>query len=83
MPGKIFMKLSKCRLKKFFNTLEITDYEKLVADRILKEIIKRLTFLNNVGIGYLTMDRLSSTLSGGETQRINLATSIGSSLVVG
>ena len=65
----------------FFNNLEITDYEKLVADRILKEIIKRLTFLNNVGIGYLTMDRLSSTLSGGETQRINLATSIGSSLV--
>lgn len=66
---------------KFFEALQLTDYETKVADRILKEIIKRLTFLNNVGIGYLTLDRLSSTLSGGETQRINLATSLGSSLV--
>jgi excinuclease ABC subunit A len=65
----------------FFLNLELTEYETLVGDRILKEIIKRLTFLNNVGIGYLTLDRLSSSLSGGETQRINLATSLGSSLV--
>ena len=65
----------------FFESLELSEYEQLVADRIQKEIVKRLTFLNNVGIGYLTMDRISSTLSGGETQRINLATSIGSSLV--
>ncbi|MFC2102803.1 excinuclease ABC subunit UvrA [Bacteroidota bacterium] len=65
----------------FFKNLKLNDYEKIVADRILTEIIKRLTFLNNVGIGYLTLERLSSTLSGGETQRINLATSIGSSLV--
>jgi excinuclease ABC subunit A len=65
----------------FFKKLKLSEYEQVIADRILKEIIKRLTFLDNVGIGYLTMDRLSSTLSGGETQRINLATSIGSSLV--
>ncbi len=65
----------------FFNYLRLSDYDMLVGDRVLKEIIKRLTFFNNVGIGYLTLDRLSSTLSGGETQRINLATSLGSSLV--
>jgi excinuclease ABC subunit A len=65
----------------FFSQLELSEYDQLVGERVLKEIIKRLTFLNDVGIGYLTLDRLSSTLSGGETQRINLATSLGSSLV--
>lgn len=65
----------------FFLNVQFSDYEMKIADQVIKEIIKRLTFLNNVGIGYLTLDRLSSTLSGGETQRINLATSLSSSLV--
>ncbi|MCH8325762.1 MAG: excinuclease ABC subunit UvrA [Bacteroidetes bacterium] len=66
---------------KYFNRLKLSEYDLKIGDRILQEIIKRLTFLNNVGIGYLSLDRQSSTLSGGETQRINLATSLGSSLV--
>ncbi|MCX7832789.1 MAG: excinuclease ABC subunit UvrA [Ignavibacteria bacterium] len=65
----------------FFKNLKLTDYEKKVAGRILEEIITRLKYLNEVGLSYLTLDRISFTLSGGEAQRINLSTSLGSSLV--
>ncbi|WP_430816034.1 excinuclease ABC subunit UvrA [Carboxylicivirga sp. RSCT41] len=65
----------------FFDGLDLNKHEIDVSKRILHEIRTRLQFLNNVGLGYLTLNRLSSTLSGGESQRINLATSLGSSLV--
>ncbi len=65
----------------FFEGLALTTYEAAVAERVLEEIRKRLKYLNEVGLDYLTLDRLAQTLSGGESQRINLATSLGSSLV--
>ena len=67
--------------EKFFKQLKLTAKEAAIADKVLKEIQKRLGFLRDVGLDYLTLDRLSSTLSGGEAQRINLATSLGSALV--
>jgi excinuclease ABC subunit A len=67
--------------RQFFEKLELTLFELEIGRRILEELRKRLSYLDEVGIGYLTLDRLSSTLSGGESQRINLATSLGSSLV--
>jgi excinuclease ABC subunit A len=66
---------------KFFEALELTDQEAGIAERLLQEIRERLRFLNEVGLEYLTLDRLASTLSGGEAQRIQLATSLGSRLV--
>ena len=65
----------------FFSSLKLSDYDRQVSKRILPEIISRLSFLLNVGLGYLTLNRQSNSLSGGESQRINLATSLGSSLV--
>ncbi|MCF6294537.1 MAG: excinuclease ABC subunit UvrA [Flavobacteriaceae bacterium] len=69
------------KLVSFFNQLELNDYDTQIAKRLLKEIQTRLSFLTNVGLDYLTLNRKSNTLSGGESQRINLATSLGSSLV--
>jgi excinuclease ABC subunit A len=67
--------------QQFFATLQLTEKEAAIAEKVLKEITRRLSFLSDVGLNYLTLDRLSSTLSGGEAQRINLATSLGSALV--
>ena len=67
--------------QEFFATLALSPKEAAIAEKILKEIRRRLSFLSDVGLDYLTLDRLSSTLSGGEAQRINLATSLGSALV--
>jgi excinuclease ABC subunit A len=68
-------------LESFFRSLKLSQKEKTISSRLMKEINSRLGFMCNVGLGYLTLNRLSSTLSGGESQRINLATSLGSSLV--
>ncbi len=68
------------RLIEFFDTLSLDNHDRKTAERILVEIRNRLQYLTDVGLGYLTLDRLSSTLSGGESQRINLSTSLGSNL---
>lgn len=75
------VEMSVAELKTFFDRLELNENQKKVAERILPDIKKRIEFLLDVGLGYLTLNRLSSTLSGGESQRINLATSLGSALV--
>jgi len=69
------------KVAEFFKKLELSEHDEHIAKRLLKEINNRLAFLSNVGLDYLTLNRKSNTLSGGESQRINLATSLGSSLV--
>lgn len=69
------------KLLEFFRSLQLDENDAKIAGRLLREINNRISYLEEVGLGYLTLDRLSSSLSGGESQRINLATSLGSSLV--
>jgi excinuclease ABC subunit A len=76
-----FTQLSVTRALEFLDGLDLTETEQLIGHRIIKEIRERLTFLDNVGVGYLNLDRASATLSGGEAQRLRLATQIGSQLV--
>jgi excinuclease ABC subunit A len=76
-----FTQMSVTRSLRFLDELELTEVEQLIGARIVKEIRERLTFLEDVGVGYLNLDRASATLSGGEAQRLRLATQIGSQLV--
>jgi excinuclease ABC subunit A len=76
-----FTRMSVSRSIEFVDNLELTPTERLIGERILKEIRQRLTFLDDVGVGYLQLDRAAATLSGGEAQRLRLATQIGSQLV--
>src|SRR6478672_2316698 len=76
-----FTQMSVARALEFLDALELTEVEQLIGARIIKEIRERLSFLDNVGVGYLTLDRAALTLSGGEAQRLRLATQIGSQLV--
>ena len=73
--------LTVAHARRFFDVLALAEKEAAIAERIVREVRRRLLFLSDVGLDYLTLDRLSSTLSGGEAQRINLATSLGSALV--
>ena len=75
------LNISLNEVHSFFNHLTLSNSEAAIADRLLKEINNRIRFMLDVGLGYLTLNRRSNTLSGGESQRINLATSLGSSLV--
>ncbi len=81
MPIQELVMMPVSELLRFFREILLSSHDEKVGRRILLEIRNRLEFLNEVGLGYLTLNRLSSSLSGGESQRINLATSLGSSLV--
>ncbi|TML44433.1 MAG: excinuclease ABC subunit UvrA [Actinobacteria bacterium] len=76
-----FTRMSVTRALQFLDTLELSETDLLIGSRVIKEIKERLTFLDNVGVGYLDLDRTAATLSGGEAQRLRLATQIGSQLV--
>jgi len=76
-----FTQMSVAAALSFLDDLDLTETEQLIGHRIVKEIRERLTFLDDVGVGYLTLDRAAATLSGGEAQRLRLATQIGSQLV--
>ena len=75
------VELPRDKVRDFFSTLKLDKYDQVIAKRLLTEITSRLQFLSDVGLDYLTLNRKSNSLSGGESQRINLATSLGSSLV--
>jgi len=82
--GKSIFEIVRMKIEEaynFFLNIKLDDFKRKISERILEEIISRLKYLNDVGLTYLTLDRLSNTLSGGEAQRINLSTSLGSSLV--
>ena len=80
-PIHHYTALSAKRALEWLRALELDEHDRRIARLVLREIEERLQFLDNVGVGYLSMDRAASTLSGGEAQRIRLATQIGSSLV--
>ncbi|HAY34639.1 MAG TPA: excinuclease ABC subunit A [Bacteroidetes bacterium] len=84
ISGKTIFDIVKMKISEayeFFKNIKLNEYESRISERIMEEIVSRLKYLNDVGLTYLTLDRLSNTLSGGESQRINLSTSLGSSLV--
>ena len=75
------LKMNVGQLAEFFRNIELNEYDRSVAGKAIEEILDRLDYINDVGLGYLTLDRRSNSLSGGESQRINLVAALGSSLV--